>query len=86
MFLSVVIFGHQTNNHCVQLLFETPPNSQQVFFSQNFPQPKFQPTDMWLPESASRGMKLQMGIFPHTAGGVCITREALRRLSQYLER
>eukprot|EP00434_Breviolum_minutum_P001748 symbB.v1.2.001547.t1/scaffold85.1/size341090/7 len=32
------------------------------------------------------GMKLQMGIFPHTAGGVCITREALRRLSQYLER
>ncbi|CAE7747233.1 ABCF2 [Symbiodinium sp. CCMP2592] len=31
------------------------------------------------------GMKLQIGIFPNTAGGVCMTREALRRLSQHLE-
>ncbi|CAE7426775.1 unnamed protein product [Symbiodinium sp. CCMP2456] len=31
------------------------------------------------------GMKLQVGIFPNTAGGVCMTREALRRLSQHLE-
>ncbi|CAK9072363.1 unnamed protein product, partial [Durusdinium trenchii] len=31
------------------------------------------------------GMKLQVGIFPHTAGGVCLTQEALRRLSQHLE-
>eukprot|EP00439_Symbiodinium_sp_Y106_P071434 s994_g12.t2 len=31
------------------------------------------------------GMKVQIGIFPNTAGGVCMTREALRRLSQHLE-
>ncbi|CAE7537440.1 unnamed protein product [Symbiodinium natans] len=31
-------------------------------------------------------MKLQVGIFPHTAGGVCMTREALRRLSRHLEK
>ncbi len=31
------------------------------------------------------GMKMQKGIFPHTAGGICITKEALRRLAQHLE-
>ena len=92
MFLSVAIFWapnsyyyNYNNNPCVQLLFVTPQIPHK-FFSQNFPQPKFQPADMWLPNESERGMKLQMGIFPHTAGGVCITREALRRLSQHLER
>lgn len=31
------------------------------------------------------GMKLTVGVFPHTAGGICLTREALRRLGGALE-
>ena len=35
---------------------------------------------------AASGMKLQVGnLSTHTAGGVCMTREALRRLSRHLE-
>ncbi|CAJ1363960.1 unnamed protein product, partial [Effrenium voratum] len=32
------------------------------------------------------GMKLQVGIFPHTAGGVCVTKAGLARLARHLER
>ncbi|CAJ1459035.1 unnamed protein product [Effrenium voratum] len=32
------------------------------------------------------GMKLQVGIFPHTAGGICVTKAGLARLARHLER